>query len=85
MDVLGDGDFCLGVGGGRLGDLRDNPLIGVARSCCMPGLRPALVMLLSSLADSGGGCWEVSDPEPWLRLAGTLMVVLDLLRGTGLI
>jgi len=51
----------------------------------MPGLRPALVLLLLSLTDGGGGCWEVSDPWPWLRLIGRLMVVLDLCRGTGLI
>jgi len=49
----------------------------------MPGPRPALVLLLLSLADGGGGCWEVSDP--WLRLIGTLIVVFDLCSGTGLI
>jgi len=76
-DALGGADLCPGEGGFS-GTRRVNPLIGEARSCCIPGPRPALVVLLLSLTDAGGGCWEVSDPWPWLRLTGTLMVVFDL-------
>jgi hypothetical protein len=51
----------------------------------MPGLRPALVMLLLSLVGGDGDRRVVSVPEPWLRLVETLMVVFDLCKGTGLI
>ena len=50
----------------------------------MPGLRPALVMLLLSLGGDGDRR-VVSAPAPWLRLVETLMVVFDLCKGTGLI
>ena len=83
-DSLEAGDFCSGETR-PWGDRRDSPLAGAARSCWMPRFRPASVMLLLGL-DRGvggcGGCWEFSDAEPWLRLAGTLMVVFDLFRGT---
>ena len=52
----------------------------------MPRVRPALVILLLSFGDgSGGCCWLFSGPKPRLRLTGTLMVVFDLCKGTGLI
>ena len=54
----------------------------------MPRSHPASVILLFGLyrgVGGCGGCWEFSDPEPWLRLTGTLMVVFDLFRGIDLI
>lgn len=72
--------------GTLLGDLKDNPLVGALNSRAGPGPRPTVVMLLPGPDRCrSGGCWEVSDPKPRLRLIGTLMVVLDLLSGTGLI
>lgn len=83
MYVLGGGDVRSGERG-VLGVRKDNPLVGAVRSRGTLGSRRASVMLLSGLGRCGG-CWEAPDPEPWLRLTGTLMVVLDLFRGTGLI